>query len=166
MAFRWVRVVRRAASVGCAVNTGRTDTRRATSAISAAVRPLSRRVATVRASQPPGRPDPWRSGATPVDLFGDVRQVKIRHEGAHQFVGGGHVQAVHQGGDGGAVVPAPGPDAFHQVEDLLALEADKTLAQQIDHPAHIAPQGGIRVVSPGQTPRVVDGSHGSDRGEP
>ena len=120
-----------------------------------------------RASQPAARAaGSLAHGATPVDLFGDVRQVKIRHEGAYQLVGGGHVQAVHQGGDGRAVVPAPGPDAFHQVEHLLALEADKTLTQQIDHPAHIAPQGGIRVVSPGQTPRVVDGSHGSDRGEP
>ena len=162
---RLARVVRRAASVGWAVNTGRTDTRPTRSLSSEGVNPAAVMASRVRASQPPALPF-GAQGPAPVDLLGDVGQMEIGHEGPHQPGGCPDVHAVQEGRGGVAVLPAARPDPLDQVEDLLALEADKTLTQQIDHPAHIAPQGGIRVVSPGQTPRVVDGSHRSDRGEP
>lgn len=61
MRLRWSSVVRRAASVGCAVNTGRTETRDAISAISLVESPASVTAAAARASHP--RPVPAASRA-------------------------------------------------------------------------------------------------------
>jgi hypothetical protein len=77
-----------------------------------------------------------------VDLLGDVRQVEVGTEGAHQQRGIGRFQPVEQGG-GRFVVDTNQPaHGLHQAQDRFALEPGQSLPEQVHHPADVRAQRG------------------------
>lgn len=77
-----------------------------------------------------------------VDLFGDVGEVEVRGEGAHELCGGLQVRVTQEFGGGLTVGAGQGADALDEVEEFLALLAYQGLAQQIAEAADVGAQLG------------------------
>ena len=136
-----LRTERRAASVGCAVKTGRTLRWRTVCA----------QVLGVGVLEPVGGAgeEAALGGAAvaqlaaAVDLLGDVGQVEVGGEGADQLGRGLQVGAAEQLGGGLAVLAGEGADLLDEVEELGALLADEGLAQQVAQAADVGAQLGV-----------------------
>ena len=77
-----------------------------------------------------------------VDLLGDVGEVEVGGEGAHELCGGLQVRVAEELGCCLAVGAGQGADAFDEVEEVLALLAYEGLAQQVTEAADVGPQFG------------------------
>ena len=91
--------------------------------------------------------------AAAVDLLGDVDEVEVGRERAHEPR---RVDRVEQGEDAGrgvAVGAHEGPDLLDELEELVALLADEGLAQQGPQRADVPAQAGVEA-----------GRDGRDRG--
>lgn len=78
-----------------------------------------------------------------VHLLGDVGEVEVGGEGAHQLGGGLQVGVTEQLGGGDAVGAGECPDAFDQVEEVLALLAYEGLAEEVAEAADVRAQLGV-----------------------
>ena len=78
--------------------------------------------------------------AAAVDLFGDVGQVEVRGEGAHELGGGLQVGAAEEGGGGFSVTAGQGPYALDEVEEFGALLADAGLAAEVAEATDVGAQ--------------------------
>lgn len=75
-----------------------------------------------------------------VHLLGDVGEVEVGGEGAHQLGGGLQVGVAEQLGGGLAVGAGQGADALDEVEEVLALLAYEGLAEEVAEPADVRAQ--------------------------
>ncbi len=82
--------------------------------------------------------------AAAVDLFGDVGQVEVGGEGAHQLGGGLQFGATQQFGRGLAVLAGQPADPFDQFQQLGALLADEGLAQEVTQSPDVGAQFVVR----------------------
>ena len=144
---------RRAASVGCAVKTGRTlrlRTRRAQVLGVGVLEPVGGAGEQAALGGAAGA-----QLAAAVHLLGDVGQVEVGGEGADQLGGGLQVGLAEQCGGGLAVAAGQGADLLDEVEEFLALLADQGLAEQFAQAADVGAQGGV--VGAGRSSGVVVG---------
>ena len=120
-------------------------------------------VAGARCAPPRGRASRPRSRARPrqlaaaVHLLGDVGQVEVRRERAHQLGRGGDVDGAEQLLGGGRVLAAEGADRLDQLEQLGTLLPGEGLAEQRAQPADVGAQ--VAAVE-----RVVEGRVGVGHG--
>ena len=170
------RIDRRAASVGCAVNTGRTASR--CDERGHLLRRQSGRPDPLgRLRQPAALPGPLHAHlAGPVHLLGDVGEVEVGAEGPHQP--GGRVEVdlfekvgelaptVRAGAPVAALTAAQPTDPLDQLEQLGTLLAHQRLAEQVPQPAHVGSQRRLVVQRRGVS-FVMNADTGSvDRAEP
>ena len=140
----FVSTVRRAASVGCAVKTGRSAIERR-SAAPPRRRPAAAMRSTACDSHVPCCHADGRELAAAVDLLGDVGEVEVGREGAHEPRRGVGVERGQQLG-GGLEVGADQPaDPLEEVEQLRALLAHERAAQDVAELRDVAGQPGLRV---------------------
>ncbi len=123
-----------------------------------------------RARQPALLGRPVAQAAYPVHLLGDVGQVEVRGEGAHQRRGGVDRQPGQQRPDlvaGGVAVGDPGrllallgqgPNLLDEVEQAGAVLAHQRVAQQLTDPAHVPAQRGVVVAGAGLAGRADEQS--------
>ncbi len=128
-------VDRRATSVGCAVNTGRTVTCGSSSASVAASTPASAIRVSACATHRPG----VDAGAS-VHLLGDVGEVEVRRERARQP---GRRREVELGQLLEPVVLGVRADRLHQVEQLRALHAGQGLPEDRGDQTDVVAQSGV-----------------------
>jgi hypothetical protein len=83
--------------------------------------------------------------AAAVHLLGDVGQVEVRGEGAHDARGAGRLQAGDQGRGRRAVVADRVADMLDQLEQVFALLPHQRLAEQHAELVDIAPQFGLQL---------------------
>lgn len=83
--------------------------------------------------------------AAPVDLLGDVCQVEVGGEGAHQLGRGLQVGSAQEGRCCFAVAAGQSADALDEVEELGAFLAYQRLAEQVAEPADVGAERGGRV---------------------
>ncbi|GAA3098949.1 hypothetical protein GCM10020254_50570 [Streptomyces goshikiensis] len=79
-----------------------------------------------------------------VHLLGDVGEVEVGGEGAHQLGGGLQIGVAEQLGCRDAVGAGEGADAFDEVEEVLALLAYEGLAEEVAEAADVRAQLGVR----------------------
>ena len=92
-----------------------------------------------------GSLDPHLAGS--VHLLGDVGQVEVGAEGAHQPGRGVQVDVLEERGEVGAALVAAHPAyLLYQVEQLGPLLADQGLAEQVAQPAYVGPKRRLRAV--------------------
>lgn len=77
-----------------------------------------------------------------VDLLGDVGEVEVGGEGAHELRGGLQVRVAEELGRGLTIGAGQGADTLDEVEKFLALLAYEGLAQQVAEAADVGPQFG------------------------
>lgn len=82
--------------------------------------------------------------ASAVHLFGDVGQVEVGGEGAHQLGGGLQLGAAQQLGGGFAVLAGEAADLLDEFEELRALLPYQGLAEQVAQSADVGTQFGAR----------------------
>lgn len=75
-----------------------------------------------------------------VYLFGDVGEVEVGGEGAHQLGGGLQVGVAEQCGGGFAVGAGQCAHLFDEVEEFLAFLTDEGLAEEVAEAADVRPQ--------------------------
>lgn len=80
--------------------------------------------------------------AAAVDLLGDVREVEVGGEGAHELGGRLEFDAAEQLGGGLAVLAGEAADALDEVEEVVALLADEGLAEEVAQSADVGAQLG------------------------
>lgn len=78
-----------------------------------------------------------------VDLLGDVGEVEVGGEGAHELRGGLQVRVAEERGRCLAVLAGQGADSLDEVEEVLALLSYEGLAQQVSEAADVCPQFGV-----------------------
>ena len=139
------RIERRAASVGCAVKTGRTASRSGGRGdLGRPGCPRSRIRAAARSSQPAARCPPAAQVPGPVHLLGDVGQVEVRGEGAGQLGARWSGQRRPAGGRRTAASVRTRPrTSSTRSKQGLALLAGEGLAEQDAQPADVSPKVGV-----------------------
>ncbi len=75
-----------------------------------------------------------------VDLLGDVGEVEVGGEGAHELGGGLQVGVAEEGGGGLAVGAGEGADTLDEVEQVLALLAYEGLPEEVAEAADVRAQ--------------------------
>ena len=139
-----LRTERRAASVGCAVKTGRTLRLRDRLAQVLGVGVLEAVGRTGEEAALGGAAGAQLAAA--VDLLGDVGQVEVGGEGADQLGRGLQFGAAQQLGGGLAVLAGEAADLLDQVQQLGALLADEGLAEEVTQSADVGAQLVLLVV--------------------
>lgn len=81
-----------------------------------------------------------------VHLFGDVGEVEVGGEGAHELGGRLQVGVAEEGGGGFAVGAGEGAHLFDEVEKVLALLADERLPEEVAEAADVRAQLCVRGV--------------------
>lgn len=92
-----------------------------------------------------------------VHLLGDVGEVEVGGEGAHELGGGLQVGVAEQGGGGFAVGAGEGADALDEVEEVLAFLAYEGLPEEVAEAADVRAQLGVRGLGRGDGGGLLGG---------
>lgn len=93
-----------------------------------------------------------------VDLLGDVGEVEVGGEGAHELCGGLQVRVAEELGRGLSVGAGQGADALDEVEEVLTLLAYEGLAEEVAEAADVGAQlgaGGRGLVGTAHSVRLL-----------
>ena len=122
-----------------------------------------------RPVQRPARLCSGRELVDPVDLLGDVREVEVGVERAHELDRGDQVEVLEQAGElvrgAGPLVAAcllaQAPDLLDEVEEILALLAHDGLAEQPAEQPDVGSQGLVAGAVEGVGDRGLRAGHGA-----